>query len=409
MKPRALRTFLATCAASAALFFSGCGGGEDSPVANVTGPTNYLAFAGTTIEINPTLTFQSNAQVTYLNTQTAGSAWPAAATAIAGTYTYTPAGNYQSGTMVITLPSLGTTLNLTFQNFIRQGSTITQFTTVYNGQSYTSRVTAGTLAATNPTVPAAPPASPPPPALGPDETAATAIPSAVQGSYNLVFQFAQNGSPVSNGTQKTFVIGANTLQFDSKTLTNPIFYKGNQFEWIFKDGNLWYAVSSKQDGTFNEINLGGPGGAPFYGQYAPAQGGGGGTGGTGGGGGGGGGTPPADIGLPVGTSFTRTVSNVIVGPVGAPIPAGVPNYSVGTQVAFSVNAQGALTFSGLTVPFTADGGTSFTYVNVGSPGNSDTIIVYKNASGGPTSVAMQFVRTSLGLPPTVTMVNYTLN
>ncbi|HRJ47043.1 MAG TPA: hypothetical protein PKY38_06755, partial [Opitutaceae bacterium] len=161
MKPRALRTFLATCAASAALFFSGCGGGEDSPVANVTGPTNYLAFAGTTIEINPTLTFQSNAQVTYLNTQTAGSAWPAAATAIAGTYTYTPAGNYQSGTMVITLPSLGTTLNLTFQNFIRQGSTITQFTTVYNGQSYTSRVTAGTLAATNPTVPAAPPASPP--------------------------------------------------------------------------------------------------------------------------------------------------------------------------------------------------------------------------------------------------------
>jgi hypothetical protein len=414
MKKRFFDTLVAICAALAALIFSGCGGGDDPVVANVTGPTNYLSFAGTTIEINPTLTFQTNAQLTYLNTVTSGSPWPAAATAVTGTYTYTPASNYQSGTMVITLPGSGVTMNLTLQNFTRQGGNITQFTTVYNGQSYTSRVTSGTLAATNPTVPASPPTTPPPPALGPDETAATAIPTGVLGSYNLVFQYAQNNSPVSNGTQKAFVIGASTLQFDGKTLTNPIFFKGNQNEWIFKDGSLWYAVSRKQDGSFNEINLAGPNGTPFYGQYGPAAAGGGtggttggGTGGTGGGTGGGGSVPSGA--LAAGTTFTRTVSNVVVGPVGAAIPTGVPSYTVGTSVTFTVNSTGALTFSGLTVPFTTDGGSAYTYTQVLSAGNSDTVLVYKNSSGAPTSVALQFVRISGSLPPVVTMVNYTLN
>lgn len=97
---------------------------------------------------------------------------------------------------------------------------------------------------------------------------AAAIPASMQGTYNLTFhQFGSAGGPVANGTQTQFVLTADTLSFDGKTLSNPIFRSGNTLEWIFRDGNFEYAASIAVNNGLNEINIAGPGGQPFFGQY----------------------------------------------------------------------------------------------------------------------------------------------
>lgn len=390
-----------------AFAISGCGGGDDAPVNNSPGPAVFSAFNGVTIEVNPTLRFLGNAQIHYTNTQTS-SAFPTAATAINGTYTYTPASDFLSGTLRITLPTLNQTLSMTFGSFVRQGNAITSFTTVYNGQSYTSNVTAGTLTAASvaggTTTTGGSTPSTNTPTLGQGETTASAIPSSLQGTHALTFSFAQNNSPVADGTQTTFVIGANTLQVGTKTLSNPIFYNTNQNEWIFKDGNLWYAISKTSAGALNEINLSGPKATPFYGQYnsTPSN--------TGGGSGSGGSTTTSGGNLAAGTTFTRTVKTAIVAPAGSTIPAGVPSYSVGTQVTFTINSSGEITFSGLAVPYGSDGGSALLYNQVISAGNSNSAQVFKNlTTGAPTGVSLSFTRTSLSLPPSIKMISYTLD
>jgi hypothetical protein len=220
-------------AALAAISLSGCGG-DDAPVNNAPGPAVYSAFSGVTIEINPTLSFLTNGQLTYLNT-VAGSAFPAAAAAITGTYTYTPAADYLSGQLVVNLPGISQVLTMTFQSFTTQGGKVTGFTTVYNGQSYSSNVTSGNLtpaavqggtsnnggtstgggtttgSGTTVTTP-----------VGTNEALAPDIPPTIRGTYNLTYINVQTGSPITAGTQKTFVIGAKTLAFDNKTLTGPV-------------------------------------------------------------------------------------------------------------------------------------------------------------------------------------------
>lgn len=275
------------CTAVAALFFSGCGG-DDAPVNNAPGPGVYSAFAGVTIDINPTISFLSNGQLTYLNSA-ANSAFPAAASALNGSYTYTPAADYLSGSLVVTLPGLGQVLNLTFQSFTTQGGKVTGFTTVYNGQSYTSNVTSGTLTpaavsgsstntgsssgsnsggsssgsgSTTVTTP-----------VSSNEALAPDIPSSMQGTYNLTYTNVQTGSPIAEGTQKTFVIGAKTLTFDNKILTGPVHRNQNPYEWIFKDGDIEYEASIRADNNkLNEINVAKTGGTPWYGQYRESSG-----------------------------------------------------------------------------------------------------------------------------------------
>lgn len=265
---------------TATLVLTGCGDGDEGPVSNAPGPAVYTAFAGVTVNINPTLSFLNNGQLTYLNAAT-GSAFPAAVSALNGTYTYTPAADYLSGTLALNLPGLGQTLSMTFQSFTTQNGKVTGFTTVYNGQTYSSNVTSGTLTpaavsggtantgGTTPTTPTTPSTggttitTP----VGANEALAPDIPATMQGTHNLTFTYAQTSSPIAEGTQKTFVIGAKTLAFDSKTLSGPVHRNQNPYEWIFKDGDLEYAVSIRTDNTLNEINVNKTGGTPWYGQY----------------------------------------------------------------------------------------------------------------------------------------------
>lgn len=428
--PRFLSLLRTALPLAAVLVFAGCKN-DEAPVNNAPGPATAADFAGVTIEINPTFSFLSNGQVTYVNTATGG-AFPAASTLINGTYTYTPSTDYLTGNLAITLPTTGQTLQLNLQSFTTQGGRVTSFNATYNGQNYNATVKNGTL--TSSTLPGGTGGAGTgsgsgtgtggsgsgsgsgsgtgtgggttiPTPVGANEALAPDIPTTMQGTYNLTFTYVQTGSPIAEGTTKTFVIGAKSLAFDNKTLTGPVHRNGNKFEWIFKDGDLEYAASIRNDNTLNEINVGKTGGTPWYGQYRSL----GGSGNTGGSGGNSGGGTQTGGGLAAGTTFTRTVNNVIIAPIGTQVPAGTPSFAKGDKVTFTVNASGEITFSNLTIPFSADGGTAYSYVGVGATGNSDTVLVHKNlTTGSPGAVAIQLVRAVLSPIPSVQMIDYTL-
>lgn len=104
-------------------------------------------------------------------------------------------------------------------------------------------------------------------AMGQTETAAT-VPASFAGTYNLTYSLFGAGGPLEDDQAVTLVVGTdNSLCVDGKTLSSPILRNGNQHEAIWLDSatNAEYALSSLVDG-FNEVNVGGPGGSPFYGQ-----------------------------------------------------------------------------------------------------------------------------------------------
>lgn len=111
------------------------------------------------------------------------------------------------------------------------------------------------------------------PPIGANETPAT-IPTSLHGQYALTFQqgMGSTGGPYTNGQKVTFTVGAGTLSFGGKTLTTPVLRNGNPQEAIWKDtqAGVEYALSSLTK-VFNEINVGGLGGAPFYGQFPSPQ------------------------------------------------------------------------------------------------------------------------------------------
>lgn len=89
------------------------------------------------------------------------------------------------------------------------------------------------------------------------DTPAT-IPTSFLGTYNLTYENAQAGSPVTNGTAVTVVIAANnTVCLGGYTLTNPVLRNGNGHEaiWTESTGGVEIALSSLLTG-FNEINVG---------------------------------------------------------------------------------------------------------------------------------------------------------
>lgn len=99
------------------------------------------------------------------------------------------------------------------------------------------------------------------------ETAAT-VPASFAGTYNLTYSMSATGGSFSNSQAVTLVVGSdNSLCVDGKTLTAPVLRNGNQHEAIWKDtaASVEYALSSLVNG-FNEVNVGGLGGSPFYGQ-----------------------------------------------------------------------------------------------------------------------------------------------
>ncbi len=104
-------------------------------------------------------------------------------------------------------------------------------------------------------------------ALAQTETAAT-VPASFAGTYNLSYSLSAAGGPFSSGQAVTLVVGTdNSLCVDGKTLTAPVLRNGNGHEAIWKDtaASVEYALSSLING-FNEVNVGGLGGSPFYGQ-----------------------------------------------------------------------------------------------------------------------------------------------
>lgn len=103
------------------------------------------------------------------------------------------------------------------------------------------------------------------------ETAGT-VAASVVGKYTLTMQYAAANSPFPDGTVGEFeVYSDNTLyaSIDGKcvTITNPI--QSGTVEVIFKDNcvfNLYFAVSEKNTGGLNEINIGTSSGS-FLGQF----------------------------------------------------------------------------------------------------------------------------------------------
>jgi hypothetical protein len=93
------------------------------------------------------------------------------------------------------------------------------------------------------------------------ETAGT-VPTSLQGTYDVVLDFATPSSPFPVGTQATFTVEATVLTVEIEgqeciTLRNPI--ETGTSEWTFVDNcrdNYIYGVSQTQTGELNEINLG---------------------------------------------------------------------------------------------------------------------------------------------------------
>jgi len=154
MKKPILQFLISLLTGTFILGFYGCGGGSSStssPASASPGPANGAAFAGTTITINPTLTFVSGTNVEYLNTES-GSAFPAANSSLTATFSYAPTANdYSSGTLTIILPTSPnyTTLIITLNGFKLQGGNVVSFNAVYGGQTYAATVSSGTLASSS--------------------------------------------------------------------------------------------------------------------------------------------------------------------------------------------------------------------------------------------------------------------
>jgi hypothetical protein len=361
------RIIIISIAAVSGLFaLAGCGGpGTGGPGAQ-RGPAGAAAFAGTTVRINPTLRFLAGGAVQYTNT-TAGSPFPPAPVAINGTYTYTPSADFTTGSMTMQFPG-ALTIALALSQFEATAGNITRFRATYLGTPYVATVTSGTL-------PAAPAPGTPPTG----EQPATDIPAGVRGTHPMVFAEAASGSGLPDGSTETFLIGADTLAFGGDTLSNPVFRSGNTGEWIFKSGSLEYAVSQTPAGILDEINVTGPGGSPFYGQYTLAGGG------------------PGDTitllpngNLPPGTTVTLPVTGVS----GTP-PANVPLFALGQLVTFTVGSAGNLLVgdNGLDIPFNNASPGSVTYFeSVGGFDNNQAILGLDETTNVPVGAALTFSR-----------------
>lgn len=387
-----LKLSLALVTGLVALAMSGCGGDSGAS----TGPASGDAFAGTSISFNPTVNFSAGGNLTYFNAELS-SPFPAADPAANGTYTYVPNSSFTGGTLTLTVDGVQDPIVLDISNFTRTGPNVTGFTARTGGQSYPVTVTGTLLAYQRPGGGGG----------SSGEARAPDIPSAMQGTYELTF-YISDTTPIAgvpaDETVTTFTIGARTLSFDGRTLTDPIHYNGNPFEWIFKDGNIWWAVSEAANGSLNEINVQGPYSAPsiaFYGQYND------GTGGVGGG------YNSIGIGINgeyVGGGFTATVTNV-VGPTTMPDGAdlAVQSLTMGQTITVTFSNNGDLLSPDLSgvFNFSTSSGISSTYLQVrpsDTPAVADTITLGKGANELPTSMTIFSVRTGMR----TTQVTYTL-
>ena len=108
--------------------------------------------------------------------------------------------------------------------------------------------------------------------LASGETAAT-VATSLHGTYNVTYTFADSDSPISKDTKATIQISATEMIItlagqECVSIKNPFrVVNGNQD--IFRDNcasNLSYHISTKPDGSFNEINVFDLG-TEWYGQF----------------------------------------------------------------------------------------------------------------------------------------------
>jgi hypothetical protein len=95
-------------------------------------------------------------------------------------------------------------------------------------------------------------------------------------------------------------------------------------------------------------------------------------------------------GFAPGKTFTFTVteksSGMVQGGVATenvPVPKGIPNFTVGQQVTFTIGKKGELLAPGVKINYLADGVTSNAYLNTPKKGaNPTSAIVFKNTGSG---------------------------
>ncbi|MCW1915369.1 hypothetical protein OJ996_17425 [Luteolibacter sp. GHJ8] len=127
--------------------------------------------------------------------------------------------------------------------------------------------------------------------------------------------------------------------------------------------------------------------------------------------------PPVIIGgFEVGKTFTlpitfRDSSSQVAGGEPQPVapPAGIPAYTEGQQIKFTIGKKGELLAPGIKIPFKT--ATDQNNIYVGLPTRKaptpPLATVYKNSEGEPTGVWLQFVKVKIVKRiPTVYYVNY---
>ena len=97
----------------------------------------------------------------------------------------------------------------------------------------------------------------------------------------------------------------------------------------------------------------------------------------------------------------------------APVPTGIPNYSVGQSVAFTIGSKGELIASGFKMPYLSDAGTSNVYATMPSRKNPtpNSGLVFKNVSTKvPLGASLTFYLFKIkGLSVTANTVTYMLD
>ena len=249
------------------------------PVA-VNAPASAAAFNGVTMSFNPTITLASDGTThtfTYQNlaADAGQTVFPDAAGAtLSGTYSYAPdSSDKASGQLNFDFAGTDKDFLVTVKNFTGLGNSITSFQVFKVGDTtntaYPATIVSGILA--------------PAPATqntGGNGTTPATIPDSLKSQVKkLKFFAAQQSYPVGfpykaddvvdftfSGSGKLFV-GADP----SRDLGTPVKYSGSE-ELVWHDSahGIYYALSFKQDGAFNEINVySDPAKKPvtFYGQF----------------------------------------------------------------------------------------------------------------------------------------------
>ena len=119
-------------------------------------------------------------------------------------------------------------------------------------------------------------------------------------------------------------------------------------------------------------------------------------------------------GFEVGKTFTYRVTSVFSYTnqggvnVAVPIPKGLPVYTVGQEVTFTIGKKGEIIAPGVKIPFMSDGGTSNLYLK--NPKKGKAIVFKSLTTGEPMSVTLDyqvFKKSKTGSG--ITWVSYMLN